>query len=136
MSRLRRRSAAVGANEIRRDSLLPPLGRRELFEADVLYRREPVRQPWSPVSLFERRAREVRRQDFGVMRQRFVARARPVPRRDVPVLSPVLQIGVPSRVRFCVNRAARREVLFATGRAGRRGRQSEHRWNASSNWRC
>lgn len=45
---------------------------------------------------------------------------------------------MPSRVRFCVQRGQRREVLFALGRAGYRGSapKRSYRRSANSNYGC
>lgn len=135
MSRLSRRSARIsGANEGRRDSLLLPVTRRD-DEADVIFRRRPESLPWAPVRLPELRAREVRRQDFAVSRLPVSARARPRLRAFPPFLSPVLAIRQPEKVRFCVRRKERREVLFALKRTGK-GSRGPRRRTANSSWRC
>lgn len=48
------------------------------------------------------------------------------------------EVHLPARVRFCVQRKQRREVLFALKRAGFRGSAPKKRYrrNASSNYRC
>lgn len=49
-----------------------------------------------------------------------------------------LLVSMPSRVRFCVQRAQRREVLFAMRRAGYAGSapKGRYRRNAFSSYRC
>lgn len=49
-----------------------------------------------------------------------------------------LQIRVPPRVKFCIQRKERREVLFALGRAGFRGSAPKRRYRRTQNsqWRC
>lgn len=48
-----------------------------------------------------------------------------------------LRIAAPSRVRFCVQRLQRKQVLFARGIAGRRGSApGPYRRTENSNWRC
>lgn len=78
----------------------------------------------------------------------------PVVRRYGPTFSPLkgglgsrsldalrpLQIRVPMRARFCVQRKQRREVLFAFRRVGYSGsspgRRNTYRRSANSHWRC
>lgn len=50
----------------------------------------------------------------------------------------LLRMLTPSRVRFCVQRKARREVLFALGRAGYSGSapRSHYRRSGSSLYKC
>lgn len=134
MSRLSRRSArSSGASDGRRDTLLLPVARRD-DEAGVIFRRRPESLPWTPVGLSEARPREVRRQDFGVRRFR-VARVTPPPARAIPFLSPRLEIRVPEKVRFCVRRKERREVIFALRKTGKGSRARRQR-TGNSSWRC
>lgn len=135
MARLRRRSARLyGAND-RLRSLLPPLGRfSDDLSARVVIGRLPESVPLPPVDLFEELPREVRRQDFGV--RRFSVRVRPRHPVNVVYPSPVLQVVVPSKERFCLRRKMRREVLFAFRKTGRGSGRGRRRWNMSSNWRC
>lgn len=63
----------------------------------------------------------------------------PPPRaRRGAALSPGLSIRLPGRVRFCVQRAQRRQVLFALGRAGYSGSapKRSYRRTQNSQWRC
>lgn len=52
----------------------------------------------------------------------------------------LLQVQAPARVRFCVARKMRKQVLFALGVAGRRGsapgRGGRYWRSENSNWRC
>lgn len=50
----------------------------------------------------------------------------------------LLRIQVPAKVKFCIDRRERREVLFARGRAGYSGSVKKRYWRrgASSSWRC
>lgn len=51
---------------------------------------------------------------------------------------PALQIRVPARAYFCVQRKVRRRALFAMGRAGYSGsvKKRYYRRTANSHWRC
>lgn len=59
--------------------------------------------------------------------------------RSFEALRP-LQVRVPMRARFCVQRKQRREVLFAFRRVGYSGsspgRRNTYRRTANSHWRC
>lgn len=84
--------------------------------------------------------------DYLVRRRRRL----PVPVRVPPVPHPfarqraaswqafrLLKVRVPSRVRFCVQRHQRKQVLFARGVAGRRGSApGPYRRTENSQWRC
>lgn len=50
----------------------------------------------------------------------------------------ILRLAVPRRVRFCVVRRIRRQVLFAFGRAGYSGSAPKRHYSRSANslWRC
>lgn len=59
----------------------------------------------------------------------------PAPRR-YSALS-LLQVAVPERSKVCVSRVERKQVLFAKGKAGRRGSApGPYVRKVSSNWRC
>lgn len=48
----------------------------------------------------------------------------------------ILRIAVPSKVKFCIVRKVRREVLFARDVAGRRGLSGPYRRNQNSQYSC
>lgn len=62
--------------------------------------------------------------------------ARDTSQRYLPLR--LLEIRLPAKVRFCVQRQQRRQVLFAKGRAGYRGSAKKRFWRrtANSQWRC
>lgn len=139
MARIRRTGARVsGANDV--SSLPRPFGVL-LDEADPIHRITYVDRPLPPVYLSPReRAEGLRRLPPASSRRlvRFMWRSPVEVRRtrlfDLPY---GLSIRAPLKVRFCLRRKERREVLFAKRKVGYRGSSpGPYRRTANSQWRC
>lgn len=134
MARIRRTGARIyGANVI---STLPrPFGVM-LDEAERIDRQLPDDPPLTPVFLSTARAEEVRRRFFrpALLSSRVRVQGRQTLRFEVPT---ALQLRVPDRVRFCLRRKQRKEVLFARRKIGFSGAtRGPYRRTGNSLWRC
>lgn len=70
---------------------------------------------------------------YSVQRTRYRA---PTVRRPFPLFADIRDVPVlPRSAVICARRRSRKEVMFATGNAGRRGQRKPHR-NENSNLRC
>lgn len=97
----------------------------------------PEGMPRSPASRVPRFFHRMASTNAVQRRARWYGMA-PAPTRLHRVPAKQLFMRAPSRVRFCVKRKERREVLFALRRAGYSGSARKRRWyrNASSQYRC
>lgn len=120
----------------RADTARPPRRRMSDYAIEgARYPEHPVATvyPWSP----SRSLRAVVSRGFS-----FAPKARgfslALAQARLPWSDDRLRIRVPTRVKFCVARKQRREVLFAMERAGYSGSapKRHYRRNEDSNWRC
>lgn len=141
MARIRRTGARISGASV--TSTLPrPFGVM-LDEADQHDRRQPGDPPSTPVFLSSARAaegrRDVERRDlFRRFSVSFRFRSPVAVKRSRFFNIPYgLEIRVPARVRFCLRRKQRREVLFARRKVGFSGAtKGPYRRTANSMWRC
>lgn len=118
---------------------LPPAQERVLTDVDELAeirRPRPALPTWEAVYQSTiKRARKLP-QIFSVVKQPRRAFSRQLGRYNPRAL--LLEVRVPQRVRFCLQRKQRREVLFAWKRAGFRGSAPKrfYRRSQNSQYRC
>jgi len=124
----RRRDNRVDTSTVVRTYHLEPLRRNPVLVTRTHVLRLDDRRQWSPVPRSWRPVGATSRD------------ARRLVLRDVPykpgVLPHQVSFRVPDKVALCVRRKVRKEVMFATKKAGRGGAKARYRRNAWSDVKC
>lgn len=123
-----RRGDRFTTPDVTRTYHLEPFRRNPVLVTRTHVLRVEDRRHWSPVPRSWRPAGATSRD------------ARRLVLRDVPnkpgLLPHQVSFRVPDKVAICVRRKVRKEVMFATKKAGRGGAKARHRRNAWSDVKC